>query len=176
MSAQPASEGPAPLAQRYRWPKLTWLALAALAVGLGLCFFGGSEEVAAVRVRQTGLTIPNFMNAPDFYVELIMKDGTTQDTAAYTDIPVGGGLTFDLPTPVSLSAIAQVVLYDKDTFSPDDMLDRADVAGQNCDGQAYSFEFQGSQAPAVTVGAILAVLSGLYLVYVILAFVRTHAL
>jgi hypothetical protein len=175
MSTPLTSQGSVPPARRYRWPKLTWPALAALVVGLGLFFFGGSGEVSAVRVRQIGLTIPNFVSSPDFYVEVVLKDGKKQDTAAYTDTPIGGGLNFDLPTPVSLSEIAQVVLYDDDLLQ-DEMLDRADVDGRNCDGQTYSFEFLGARAPAVTVGLALTAVSGVCLAYVVIAFVRAHAL
>lgn len=162
-------------AERYKWPRLGWLAVVAVAVGLGLYVFGGSNEVTAIRVKATGLAIPNFMNAPDFYVELILKDGTTQDTAAYTDIPIGGGLTFDLADPVSLSDIAQVVLYDDDPVK-DDMLDRADVNGQNCDGQSYSFEFIGSRTHIAVVGIVILIAGGLYLVYALIAFIHAHAL
>jgi len=175
MSTEPASAEPVPQARRYRWPILMWPALAAVAIGLVLLFFGGSNEVTAIRVRSTGLVMPNFMSSPDFYVELILKDGTTQDTAAYTNVPIGGGLTFDLPTPVSLSNIAQVVLYD-DNLMQDEMLDRADVAGRSCDGQSHSFEFLGPQNQLATAGVVIVACGGICLVYVVTVFIRAHAL
>jgi len=175
MSTQPASEEPVPQAHRYRWPKLTWVGLAALAVGLSLLYFGGSDEVTAVRVKSTGIAIPNIMSSPDFYVELVLKDGTAQDTASYTDTPIGGGLTFDLPAPVSLSDISQVVLYDDDLLR-DEMLDRADVAGRNCDGQSHGFELMGPPNRFATVGAVVLACGAICLAYVAIAFVRAHAL
>jgi len=175
MSEQPAPPEPVPQARRYRWPWLTWPALVAVAVGLGLYFYGGSDEVTAVRVRSTGLVIPNIMSSPDYYVELMMKDGTTQDTAAFTNVPIGGGLTFDLPTPVSLSAISQVVLYDDDLLQ-DEMLDRADVAERNCDGQAHTFELLGPPNQWATAGVVILACGGVGLAYVVLVFIRAHAL
>jgi hypothetical protein len=175
MTSEPIRDDEVPPARRFRWPLVTWLALAALGVGAGLFWFGGSDQIETIRVRQVGLVIPNIMNSPDFYVALILHDGTRHDTASYKDTPIGGGLNFTLPEPVSLSEISQVVLYD-DNWLEDDMLDRADVAGRKCDGQSYSFEMQGQESQAVFVGGVLMAMGGLGLAYVVIAFVRAHAL
>jgi hypothetical protein len=175
MSEQPTSAETVPQARRYRLPLLIWPALAAVAVGLGLLFFGESEEVTAVRVKSTGLVMPNIMSSPDFYVELKLKDGTTQDTAAFTNVPIGGGLTFDLPTPVVLSEISQVVLYDDD-FVSDEMLDRADVTERKCEGQAHAFELLGPENQWATAAIVALVCGGAGLLYVVLMFIRSHAL
>jgi hypothetical protein len=176
MSTAPVRDDEVPPARRYKWPKLAWLALAVLAVGIGLFFFGGSDQVESIRVSQTGLAIPNIVSSPDFSVSLMLKDDTVIETPAYEDVAIGGGLSFDLTESVALSSIAQVVLYDMDTFSPDDMLDRADVASRQCNGQSYTFELQGSQAPAVTVGMVLMALGSLCLAYIVIAFIRAHAI
>ena len=76
---------------------------------------------------------------------------------------------------VSLSAIDEVILYDDDPIQ-DDMLDRADVDSRKCDGQSYTFEFIGSRSNLAAVGIFVMVAGGLYLLYGVITFVRTHAL
>lgn len=175
MSTLPASDEMILPVARYTWPRLTWLAILLLLIGLALVIFGDSGQVETVRVTHTGLMIPAVLSPPDYYVAILLKDGTRTDTASYNDVPIGGGLNFLLPEPVSLSDIAQVVLYDNDLVG-DDMLDRADVTGRKCDGQSYSFELMGSQSRLFPVGIVLSVLGGLYLVYAIVTFLRAHAL
>ena len=164
-----------PSARRFAWPRVTWVALLLLVAGSGLVVGSGAEQVTSVRVSQGGLAIPPLMSSPDYYVALVLDDDSRIETTPYQNTPIGNGLSFDLPAAVSLANIAQVVLYDSDPLQ-DDMLDHADVDGQTCDGQSFTFHFIGSRSPLFTAGIVVIVLGGLGLAYVVVLFVHAHAL
>lgn len=160
-------------AVRYRWPKATWLGLVAVACGAAMVLLAESQRVATVRVSQSGLVMPSLGSSPDYFVILVLDDGSRIETESYNDVPIGNGLNFELPDPVLLSDISQALLYDDDLIS-DDMIDHADVSGRKFDGQSYTFELIGPKSRMATAGMIVLAAGGVLLAYVMIHVIRNH--
>ncbi|MEM8874384.1 MAG: C2 domain-containing protein [Planctomycetota bacterium] len=168
-----------------QWRFVVWLAL--LLIGGAACAWGlwswtnpvQSDRVSSVRVK----TRPGIVNDaagvksmlspgnPDLYVRVIVG-GETLQTDTMEDTPVGGGLTWNLDSSLSLAAIERVEVWDEDTFG-NDLLDQVTPEGQRVtSGQEYQVILRGPGAkvptgaiPAALIGGVFALIGGGRLVW-----------
>jgi hypothetical protein len=162
-----------PAAHPYAWPTMALPAFALVLLGSGLWFISGSGNVTTVRITRHSF-VPQ-LTRPDYYAKLTLKDESVVETDPLKGIPIGNGLNLDLPSPVNLADVVQIELMDEGLIK-DSILDRADVSGRTCRGQAFAFEFIGSESTQALIGMVAATIGGIGLVIALLQFVRSQVL
>lgn len=109
----------------------------------------------------------------DYYIVALTHAGERFSTDAYRDIPIGNGLRFELPEPISLSELAHLCLVDEDILD-DDVLEQVEVNGRKMTGQNYHFELIGGGSLGV-VGYVVLSIGGAYLFFRMILLVRTQS-
>ena len=169
---------PAPaFARSYCWPPYSLAAVGVLVAGVALFVICPTGAVQEIIVRKTG-PLPEartFVDVPDLYVVLQLKDGSRVRTATRNNTPVGNGISWKIDKGLTFSSIDEALLYDEDYFG-DDILDRVHINQPKAKGQSYEFELSCSSSLAKLAGLAAIVLSAPYVGFALIKFVRDQAI
>lgn len=170
---QPAST----FARSYHWPPYSPAALGVLIAGLATFALGSTGDVEAITVRKTG-PLPEartFVDVPDLYVVLQLKNGLQVRTSTRNNTPVGNGISWKVDKGLAFNSVEEVLLYDED-YLGDDILDRVHINQPKAKGQSYEFELSCSSSSAKLAGLAAILLSAPYVGFALVKFVRDQAI
>lgn len=188
--AAPAAAAAAPVAVARPFPFFAYALLALLAAcvtasGLALLYWLPAPTdlgtVTGVRLTaKPGIDlskIEDVLDTPDYYLELRSELGSIR-TPTKADTPVGSGLTFQLPVPVRLADVREVIVWDENSMGRKDaMIDRIDNPARKVAGGRFNFDLLGTTPPPVNtrqVGLALAWSGGVVLALVLVRFVHAQ--
>lgn len=176
----PAPTGPKPGsggAGTRRWAPLLRLGavvlvgLLLLVAGLMLAVLAPPGTVDHILVQKrpgVDLKIVSLPDAPDYMLEIKLKDGWKHRTKTMADTPIGNGIVFELPA-IEISDIEEILLWDDNSFDvsdlklsviPDEIVDRVRVQGErSLAGEKMRFELIGQRSPGLLLGYLVIIAS-----------------
>ncbi len=140
------------------------------------------NEIAVTRPASLSIDAGSLIGSngeQDFYVVIKTNGGNETELPTIPNTLIGNGLTWQLPTPLALTTIAEIELRDDD-LGADDKLDRVTVNNQLINtGQKYQFELieQNPTEPPPDLRIIWSIISGCGVLALVTAllFIRDQA-
>ncbi|THB63201.1 MAG: hypothetical protein D6E12_17515 [Desulfovibrio sp.] len=158
---------------------LVFLAGSAMAsVGVDMLLAPTDESIDRVELTKGMDFLPSvgeLIDTPDYYILLIMHNGTEVETQSYEDKLIGNGIIWTID-PVPLASIAEVMVMDENDLTPDDALDRVTVHGALNEGQLYGVNLMGPPPPSRTPAIVLIVVGGFVAGVLLLRFLILQAI